>query len=1032
MRRHWKIKILIILALSVGIFASLKPITANASNPTTVSFQGKVVNSNGTNVTNGTYSFLFKLYTSSSGGTAVWTETDTLTVTGGVFQVNLGANCPFFTANACNSSTPINFGSSSSLYLGITFNSDPAGEMSPRVQFQSVPYAFNADNLGGLSSAQYVQISPSSQQAGSINIGSLTVGGTINIGGTVTASTGLGILHSSSGGVLSSSAVVLGTDTSGAYLSSLGSLIGLSNTGTASVPALNVLYGSTSNTAVQGSISVICPSGTGNLTGTGNTITLGSGGTCNALNTISAPSFISQTLTNSAGNALSVSGTPTASATASQLSLGSAIAGGNSTSGTGGTYISINSPSSGAGSTADFVNFENNGTSKFAVNSSGSLVSSGAITAGVDVDSRATETAAATYSETTADVGYYLSSNSTTTNTAFTTTFNITGIPTTDGTFAAITGTSIKGVTAGAIAHTVIVQINGVTISTIATTAVTTAQTVKRSFMVMRQNAIWEVIGEGPTATPANTTSTLNVADYAEWIDYAGITQPQPGDVLSVSVAGNAAQDSSTSYDPKTIGVVSTSPYEVAGTDDGHSVVIALTGRVPVNVNLENGPIKPGDPLTASSTPGQAMKATSPGRIIGIAISAYDGSQPNSQVIVQLGVGYDDPSASSVINPDLINDGAIALNQGNSSSVQIDPSTSSGSSNTTIDTNGNSNLESLGSPTSPINLSFNQISSSSALIAQVITPQILSDGSISIDSGSNSTVSLDSQGGSVEIGANGTSNINIGNINSNTTINGNLNTNGQASVNGSLILHFEGSSDSLNIDNNGSISAIDSAINVSDKSGNGFSNIITSPSFNVDGKGNIITNGSIISRGGNLTLFGTGGAQVVSFDQSGNGNLKGNLNLSSASLSGGLSVGGDLNISGLSVFEKLATFLAKTVFKQDVEFDGHITVSGDSAGYASLRVNESSVHVTFQTPYASPPVVTSTIINGQYGLVSVNNVTDQGFDLSLPTPVSAATALSWTAVGVNNPTTSTNPLPKDTTNSTIINNVDNANSTNQN
>jgi hypothetical protein len=39
---------------------------AYAANPTTLNFQGKVVNSNGTNVTDGTYSFVFRLYDNST------------------------------------------------------------------------------------------------------------------------------------------------------------------------------------------------------------------------------------------------------------------------------------------------------------------------------------------------------------------------------------------------------------------------------------------------------------------------------------------------------------------------------------------------------------------------------------------------------------------------------------------------------------------------------------------------------------------------------------------------------------------------------------------------------------------------------------------------------------------------------------------------------------------------------------------------------------------------------------------------------
>ena len=40
-----------------------------------VNFQGKVVNANGTNVANGSYTFVFNIYTQQApGGTSVWTE----------------------------------------------------------------------------------------------------------------------------------------------------------------------------------------------------------------------------------------------------------------------------------------------------------------------------------------------------------------------------------------------------------------------------------------------------------------------------------------------------------------------------------------------------------------------------------------------------------------------------------------------------------------------------------------------------------------------------------------------------------------------------------------------------------------------------------------------------------------------------------------------------------------------------------------------------------------------------------------------
>lgn len=105
-----------------------------------INFQGKVVNKTvGTNITDGSYTFTFKLYSVSSGGTAIWTETKSVTVTNGIFQTLLGDT------TALPGSVDFN---TDNLYLGVEFNSD--GEMSPRVRMAAVPYAFNAKKVAGL------------------------------------------------------------------------------------------------------------------------------------------------------------------------------------------------------------------------------------------------------------------------------------------------------------------------------------------------------------------------------------------------------------------------------------------------------------------------------------------------------------------------------------------------------------------------------------------------------------------------------------------------------------------------------------------------------------------------------------------------------------------------------------------------------------------------------------------------------------------------------------------------------------------
>src|SRR4051794_26939397 len=80
-----------------------------------INFQGKLTNPDGTNVADGSYTLVFKLYEEISGGTALWTETQTVSVAGGIFRVALGSVTPI----------PSNFNFNwSGIYLGIKVGSD--------------------------------------------------------------------------------------------------------------------------------------------------------------------------------------------------------------------------------------------------------------------------------------------------------------------------------------------------------------------------------------------------------------------------------------------------------------------------------------------------------------------------------------------------------------------------------------------------------------------------------------------------------------------------------------------------------------------------------------------------------------------------------------------------------------------------------------------------------------------------------------------------------------------------------------------
>jgi hypothetical protein len=103
------------------------------------------------------------------------------------------------------------------------------------------------------------------------------------------------------------------------------------------------------------------------------------------------------------------------------------------------------------------------------------------------------------------------------------------------------------------------------------------------------------------------------------------------GSVVSLDQSKTAwVRESQSAYDQQVIGVVSTKPgYVLADNTDidasGVPVFVALSGRVPVRVSTESGPILPGDYLVSSSTPGVAMKATQAGPVIGQALSSFDG-----------------------------------------------------------------------------------------------------------------------------------------------------------------------------------------------------------------------------------------------------------------------------------------------------------------------------------------------------------------------------------------------------------------------
>ena len=125
--------------------------------------------------------------------------------------------------------------------------------------------------------------------------------------------------------------------------------------------------------------------------------------------------------------------------------------------------------------------------------------------------------------------------------------------------------------------------------------------------------------------------------DVAE--NYYSSISLETGDI--VSAAGGKNIDKATSTSQTVIGVMSTAPGVLLGYDmdnranDSSTYPVALAGRVPVKVSLENGPIAIGDRISVSSIAGVGMKyvatSTSSGQpTVGMALEPFDGWSPST------------------------------------------------------------------------------------------------------------------------------------------------------------------------------------------------------------------------------------------------------------------------------------------------------------------------------------------------------------------------------------------------------------------
>ena len=140
----------------------------------------------------------------------------------------------------------------------------------------------------------------------------------------------------------------------------------------------------------------------------------------------------------------------------------------------------------------------------------------------------------------------------------------------------------------------------------------------------------------------AGSFNTGAAADLAERIDAAEALEP--GDLVAIDPEARAryrlARGAKTGL---AVGVVTSVPAITLangppGTAEDSRPLLALMGRVPVKATAENGPIRVGDLLVSSSTPGTVMRCESlegcPGALVGKALEALERGEGMIEVLL--------------------------------------------------------------------------------------------------------------------------------------------------------------------------------------------------------------------------------------------------------------------------------------------------------------------------------------------------------------------------------------------------------------
>ncbi|HTY13748.1 MAG TPA: hypothetical protein VMD02_06135, partial [Candidatus Omnitrophota bacterium] len=125
--------------------------------PGQINFQGILMNPGREPINHAGLPFTFSIYSVPTGGSAIWTETQSsVTVEGGMYSVRLGTVIPI----------PSSVFDGNTKYLGIAAGSD--GEMTPRILMVSVPYAYRAASADAAAAVDDNVVSTAKIQNGAV------------------------------------------------------------------------------------------------------------------------------------------------------------------------------------------------------------------------------------------------------------------------------------------------------------------------------------------------------------------------------------------------------------------------------------------------------------------------------------------------------------------------------------------------------------------------------------------------------------------------------------------------------------------------------------------------------------------------------------------------------------------------------------------------------------------------------------------------------------------------------------------------